>query len=111
MKFVDKNLLDMHVQYDNVDFFVSCVYGEPVMKARHIMWERSTRIGCLRTEAWCMIGDFNDILNNGEKLGGPSRSDNSFVAFSDMLRDCHMADLPSTGNSFTWGGWRHQLWI
>lgn len=110
-KFVDKNLLDMLVQFGNATFFISCVYGEPVMKLRHIVWERLTRFGCLRPEAWCMIGDFNDILNNGEKIGGPSRSDKSFEAFSDMLRDCQMSDLPSTGNSYTWGGWRHKLWI
>lgn len=58
-----------------------------------------------------MIGDYNDILNNKEKLGGPSRSDKSFEAFSDMICDCQMRDLPSTGKSFTWGGMRYTHWI
>lgn len=86
MKFADKNLLDMHVQLGNVEFFLSCVYGDLVMKARHVIWERLTRISCLKKDSWCMIGDFNDILNNSEKIGGPSRSDGSFEAFADMIR-------------------------
>lgn len=81
------------------------------MKARHVVWERLTRIGCLRKEAWCKIRYFNDILNNGKKLGGPSRSDKTFEEFSDMIRDCQMSDFPSTDNSFTWGSMRHSLWI
>lgn len=96
LKFVDKNLLDLHVQFGNVDFFVSCIYGAPVMKDKHVVWERLTRIGCLRKESWCMICDFNDILNNSEKLGGPSRSDKFFEDFGDMIRNCQMSDLPST---------------
>lgn len=35
-----------------------------------------------RHECWCMLGDFNDILHNGEKSGG----DATFVPFPDMIR-------------------------
>lgn len=109
--FVDKNLLDLRVKFGNTSFFVSCVYGKPVMKDKHVVWERLTRIGCLRKESWCMLGDFNDLLHNGEKLGGPLRGDNCFVVFNDMIRDCQMSELQSSGNSFTWRGMRHKLWI
>lgn len=74
-QFVDKNLLDMFVNIGNASFYVSCIYGEPAMNDRHIVWERPTWIGCLRKESWCMVGDFNEILHFGEKLGGPVRDD------------------------------------
>lgn len=33
-----------------------------------MVWERVTRIGVQRTDSLCMLGDFNDILHNGEKV-------------------------------------------
>ena len=107
----DKNLLDVHTIYEGKQFNLSCVYGNPNVSFRHIVWERLTRIGVNRKNSWCMFGDFNEILNNSEKTGGPRRSDSSFVPFSNMLEGCGMSELPSSGNSFTWGGRRNNLSI
>lgn len=50
-KFVDKNLLDCSVHYGDMKFFVSCVYGHPNHKFRHLVWERLSRIGIGRKES------------------------------------------------------------
>lgn len=111
LKFIDKNLMDMQIQFGAVTFFLSCVYGDPNFKRRKENWERLCRIGVGRKDSWCLIGDFNDILHNGEKLGGPSRCDSIFKPFSEMLDVCDMMELPSQGNRFTWAGKRYDLWI
>ncbi|KAG2313170.1 hypothetical protein Bca52824_024727 [Brassica carinata] len=85
-KFVDKNLVDFHVQVGKFSFFVSCVYGEPLMGNRPRIWERLSRIGVNRKEPWCILGDFNEIRNNDEKNGG------------------EMVELQSSGDNFRWGG-------
>ena len=74
-KFADKNLIDMQVQFGEVSFYLSCIYGEPSSEGKNIVWERISRIGVNRREKWCMLGDFNEILNNDEKIGGPMRSE------------------------------------
>ena len=110
-KYADKNLIDMQVQYGEVRFFLSCIYGEPSSERKEIVWERLARIGVSRKEKWCLIGDFNEILNNDEKIGGPLRSEESFKPFGDMLSACGMEELESSGIRFTWAGMRWKKWI
>ena len=109
--YADKNILDVQVIYEDKQFYLSCVYGNPIISLRHIVWERLTRFGVNRKSSWCMVGDFNEILNNSEKTGGPRRNDNTFLPFASMLDACDMTELPSSGNSFTWGGARGNMYI
>ncbi|CAA7023578.1 unnamed protein product [Microthlaspi erraticum] len=60
----DKNVLDMKITSGGRVWFLSCIYGNPNPKFRAEVWERVTRFGSSRKDAWCMIGDFNEILSN-----------------------------------------------
>ena len=90
---------------------MSCVYGNPASHLRPLVWERISRIGVVRKEPWCMIGDFNEILSNSEKRGGPLRVESSFLPFRNLLATCDMYEVGSSGNGFTWGGTRNNQWI
>lgn len=111
VRYADKNLLDCLVQFGDWTFFLSCVYGEPANEGRSIVWERLIRTGVNRREAWCLIGDFNEIRNNSEKIGGPRRAESSFEPFLEMLKFCNMEELSSKGDRFSWGGKRFRKWI
>lgn len=41
---------------------------------RGLVWEQLKNIGAQRDMAWFLIGDFNEIMNNAEKLGVPPRT-------------------------------------
>ena len=107
----DKFFLDAHIIYEEKQFNLSCVYGNPNISFRHIVWKRLTQFAVNKKNSWCMAGDFNEILNNSENSGGPKRSDASFAPFTNMLNGCGMSELPGTVNNFTWGGRRGTLWI
>lgn len=38
-----------------------------------------------RDSPWVLTGDFNDILDNSEKSGGPSRCEGSFIPFRSFV--------------------------
>ena len=112
IKYADKNMIDMQVHFGEVVFFLSCIYGEPASDERKkIVWERLSRIGVGRKEKWCLIGDFNEILSNDEKLGGLLRHESSSKPFGDMLSAWGMEELQSLGIRFTWAGQRWKQWI
>lgn len=111
IKSSDKNMVDCFVQFGELSFFLTCVYGEPASDGKSVVWERLSRLGVSRSAPWSIVGDFNEILNNDEKLGGPRRSESSFKPFKDMRNCCNMDELNSKGDMFTWSGKRWKKWI
>lgn len=75
------------------------------------MWEKLSRIEVNRNESWCVFGDFNDLLHDGEKIGGVWRPDESFEPFNQMVNACKLEELQSHGNGYTWSGLRNKSWI
>lgn len=78
----------MHI--GDSSFFLSCVYGEPAHDGKSVVWNRLTSLGATRSAPWSIVGDFNEILNNDEKIGGPRRAESTFAPFADMLNSCGM---------------------
>lgn len=49
----------------------------------------------------CM-GDFNQVLSVGDKIGGHQPSQNALRSFHEMISDCGLVDLEFKGPKFTW---------
>ena len=56
---------------------------------------------------WLCCGDFNEILFNYEKEGGPPRVQRCMEDFRKALEDCDLHDLGFTGDPFTWRNNHH----
>lgn len=106
-----QNIIDTHVQFNGKSCFVSYVYGAPQKENRTLFWEKLSEIGDARTEAWLITGDFNDLLDNSEKLGGPARWEGSFLAFRSFVTQNGIWDLQHFGNAFSWRGTRYNHFI
>lgn len=50
---------------------------------------------------WVCVGDFNEILLQSEKEGGPARPMGQIMAFREALADCSLLDLGYSGNPYT----------
>lgn len=107
----DQRIIDCKVKLGSLSFFISCVYGDPVSQLRQLVWDKLIDIGATRDEPWLVLGDLNEITNNSEKLGGPTRAESSFFPFRNMINDCCLREVPSIGNQFSWAGERHRMWI
>ena len=84
----NKRIIDMKVHWQDKSFFLSCIYGDPVKCRRHEVWERITRIGVDRKGPWVMTGDFNEILDPSEKIGGTEIDPADGRDFKQMLSAC-----------------------
>jgi len=107
----DNRIIDLKVNIGSMMFFLTCVYGDPVRALRQLVWEQLSGIGIGRNEAWVVLGDFNELMTNTEKMGGPLRNESSFWDFRNMAHNCKLAEIRSSGNWFSWAGWRDKIWI
>lgn len=70
------------------------------------MWMELAEAGLLREDPWFLTGDFNEIVDNSEKEGGPIRAEGTFVDFRSFISECDLYDLKHSGKSLSWRGVR-----
>ena len=99
-------IIDARVKQRDLVYFISFVYGDPVRHKRQIVWDNLKTIGLNRNAGWCLVGDFNELMNSSEKSGGPAREESSFYPFRNMASGCHIKEVPSSGDKFSWVGVR-----
>uniref|UniRef100_A0A803QHU6 Reverse transcriptase domain-containing protein n=1 Tax=Cannabis sativa TaxID=3483 RepID=A0A803QHU6_CANSA len=56
-----------------------------------------------------VIGDFNEILSNQNKLGGGLRNERQIDDFREVLDSCSLSQLPFEGDPYTWTKGRHNV--
>lgn len=77
------------------------------MENRAEFWAYMAVLGENKEASWLITGDFNDILDNGEKFGGPPRWEGSFLAIRSFVSQQGLWDIKHSGNSFSWRGTRY----
>lgn len=54
----------------NIHWKILGVYGTPYRKENESFWSNFEKIVGHWKEPWLLMGDFNEVLNTGEKFGG-----------------------------------------
>ncbi|GAU37344.1 hypothetical protein TSUD_395250 [Trifolium subterraneum] len=83
-----RNFINMLVEDEQWgEWRLTCYYGYP---------ERSRR-----RDAWCIIGDFNDLLSQADKKGIHPHPNGLCMGFRQAVSDCDLTDIPIEGHPFT----------
>lgn len=88
-------------------FFATFLYGEPDRIKRSQVWQQLQEYTSSRSEPWFLTGDFNDIINASEKVGGPPRSEGFFTDLRSFMSTCDLYDLKHTWSFLSWRGHRY----
>ena len=79
------NFIDTIISHKGITFQATFTYGEPDHTKRQAIWNELSLLHPDPEEAWFLIGDFNEIIDNSEKSGGPDRAEGSFCAFRSFM--------------------------
>lgn len=83
-----------------VEFHISFVYGLHTIVARRALWD-SLRVWC-PPGPWMVLGDFNSLLSQDDKLNGSAVSMYETADFNKCCLDLGLSDLNYTGCHFSW---------
>lgn len=100
------NLIDTEVEVEGKSFFASFIYGDSDYKQRRSLWDYLLSLAEARDAAWFITGDFNDMLSNEDKTGGPERAEGSFLDFRTFFAEGDQFDLQHSGDPLSWRGQR-----
>ncbi|PRQ37048.1 putative endonuclease/exonuclease/phosphatase [Rosa chinensis] len=100
---VNRYFIDAMVKgLDNVEWRFTGFYGHPETGQRHVSWDLLRSLARDPVEKWIVVGDFNEILDLGEKSGGRLRSQGQMQAFRQALSDYNLEDMGAAGGIYTW---------
>ena len=82
-----------------------------MVENRLAFWTKLSQTGLDWDSSWLLTGDFNEILDNSEKVGGPARWEGSFTAFRSFVSQNGLWHLRHSGNQLSWRGNRYSHFI
>ncbi|WZZ75662.1 hypothetical protein YC2023_087032 [Brassica napus] len=105
------NLYDTRIEYQDKVFYASFIYGDTDKQKRKVLWQYLVSLAEMRDSSWFITGDFNDLICNEEKVGGPDRAEGSFGDFRMFFSEGDLYDLPHSGDPLSWRGQRAEYLV
>nr|XP_025664883.1 uncharacterized protein LOC112763420 [Arachis hypogaea] len=100
----DKQYVHLKVSGNNsMPWLITAVYGSPQRVTRRTLWQALKSYADNINLPWCLLGDFNAMLNNYEKSGGAlSNGHGACKEFQECVSTCGLVDLGYAGWAYTW---------
>ncbi|XP_028807543.1 uncharacterized protein LOC114762247 [Neltuma alba] len=88
----------------NLEWVVTIAYVGPRERDKCLFWEEMFQFTLVSASPWFLLGDFNDIRDQGEKKGGAPILLRRCELFNERINRCSLMDVGTWGNRFTWKG-------
>ena len=98
------------VPSSSLSFLLTVVYAPPQFIKRKPFWDYLQNLAMNISLPWILIGDFNDMIFEEEKLGGLPVNRTRIVAFRNCLDKCGLIDLGFHGPRFMWTN-KSPVWL
>ena len=83
-------------------FFISFIYGRNLVEQRLPLWESLRTISNSINDPWCVMGDFNSILNQEDRIGGTIVTESETKDFAECILYCGLQEFSFEGAFYTW---------
>lgn len=86
----------------STSFRLTGVYGEPSRPRRRTTWDLIRHLARDNNLPWCLIGDMNNVLGQGDKRGGRLYPSWLIQGFQEVLDEYCLSDMELVGYPYTW---------
>ncbi|GFY85411.1 hypothetical protein Acr_04g0001490 [Actinidia rufa] len=86
----------------SIKFHLSFVYAFNTIVGRRPLWDNLRRFGSDCVVPWMILGDFNNVLSNDEKVNGLPVTSYATRDFRNCCYDTDISDMSSSGVFYTW---------
>lgn len=83
-------------------FRLTGFYEELNRSLRRETWGKLRQLANVSLLPWCVLGDLNNVLCNGDKRGGRPYPSWLIDGFQEVLEDCNLIDMELIGHQFSW---------
>ncbi|KAK4344696.1 hypothetical protein RND71_034872 [Anisodus tanguticus] len=98
-----RKLIDVEVHLLGIPVFrFMGFYGYPGLHERRASWNLIKSLKDRSQLPWCIVGDFNDILEYGDKMAHIQQPKWRINEFREAVNFCNLFYLGYVGNRFTW---------
>ncbi|MDV3146693.1 MAG: hypothetical protein Q8754_02525 [Sweet potato little leaf phytoplasma] len=87
------NHIDAFVEALDKKWRFTGIYGFADTNQKKKTWDLLRLLDNSGNDPWLLGGDFNEILEDAEKEGGPSRNRHLMDNFKQTINDCRLKDL------------------
>ena len=84
-----------------IPWLFSAIYASPILNNRLHLWTHLKHVAFEYNMPWLVMGDFNELLDTIDKIGGRPLIASRVHAFQECLNQCGLFDLATSGPNYT----------